>query len=138
LSSDSRPEGGASLASAIGPTILTLAVHGIAGCAVAAVLVMVVPRYEQMFADTGMALPAVTLLVLRLSAFTKTYLVLFAPPLFLADGVVYFALREHGPTRGLSRAWSALVMVVLLLCAAVIVIGLQVPMRSLMTEIGSS
>jgi len=110
-------------------TVLTIVAHGAVLLALVALLVFEVPRLQEMFRKTRMALPEQTKLAIRAANLTKLY-GLFLVPVFLGfDAAVFALLRTHAKTRTLSVVWSTVVLVGLLLCMVLTVEGLQAHLR---------
>jgi hypothetical protein len=91
--------------------------HAIGVLGIMAVLVAIVPAFEMIFKEFGLALPAMTLSLLTASnaAARYWYLVLPAMGAFVAMDVLTFRQLHASPIRrGWARAWSATITFLLL------------------------
>ncbi len=113
--------------------------HGLLFLLIYAVLVVIVPRFEEVLKSFGVELPAATRLVLAASNFAKNWALLALPlgaGALALDTLVYALLRRRGWHLAATLWWLAVVMIVLA-AVAVIVIGLFLPHVALMERVGS-
>ena len=108
-------------------TVLTMAAHGTVLVALAALLVIVVPMYEEMYGDARLTLPARTKAAVHASGLARQYGFLLLPALLGADAGVFVLLRAHRGTRALSVVWSLAVLGALLLYAVLTILALRLP-----------
>ena len=126
-------------ASLLAPTISTVVAHGALLALIALCVMIVLPRFREIFASFGTELPARTVFVINIGTWVKEY-ALLVPVLLVGfmvlDGLVYYHLRQHGAT-GWARAWWLFWL--LLEGAAVlgIVIAVFLPLVHLMRQVGS-
>ncbi|MBM4037011.1 MAG: hypothetical protein FJ290_00735 [Planctomycetes bacterium] len=122
--------------SAVGPTLWVLLGHGLLMVFVMGSLVVRVGAYAEMFRDMRMALPSVTTAVIGLSDFARRYGVIAAPTLLLADGVVFFYLWGVARSKKLALAWAGGVALVLLGLLVTSLLAVDMPLLSLMDQLG--
>lgn len=123
-----------------GDTIGMAIVHGMLLCAVVAVLLLVVPRFEKMFVDLGVDLPLPTRVTLVLSRFLQTYWFSAFPLLagvWVADVAVYYALHP-ADRRGVSTIWSGAVLLLFGLWMLISTVSLFLPIIGTIEAIGSA
>lgn len=79
----------------IGASIYPIVVISIATIVVLAIMTFIVPRFKEVFQSVGVAMPAMTLVLLKISDFIKSYwfVLLLAPP------AVYFLIKAWGRTK---------------------------------------
>jgi len=96
---------------ALRATMKAVAWHALVPVALLALLVGVVPKFKEIFKSFGTPLPTLTMIVLDVSDFTRSWFIV--PLLIVAasltlDGLVYYRLRRTGnPIH--YRLWSLLV-----------------------------
>ena len=99
--------------------------------------VFMVPRFVAVFAEVGVEMPAMTVVVINFSAFICRYwfVYLFILALILvADGAVYFSLlRSSGKTP--ASLWSIVVMLVEGVFTVLCIIALFLPLVNVITKI---
>lgn len=99
--------------------------------------VFIVPRFVAGFAEAGVEMPAMTVVVINFSAFIFKYwfVYLFILALILvADGAVYFSLlRSSGKTP--ANLWSIVVMLVEGVFTVFFIIALYLPLVNAITKI---
>jgi len=117
-------------------TAVTVVIHSILPVCFLALLLLIVPRFQQMFADSDVALPLMTLLLLSASDFVKTHWYL-APFLIaiprIVDGTVYYGLRRAGG-RWLSLAWSGAVLILQIMVVVLALLALYLPHMAIMAR----
>ncbi len=116
--------------------LLTAVVHGLALIGLMALLVVVVPRYEETFRNARMSLPAATCMAISASVLAKSYGVLLLPVLLAADVAVYALLRRQAGTKTLSTVWSVAALLVLLVCAGLVILAIQLPFAAGVSQPG--
>jgi len=119
----------------VGGFIFTVVAHVVALGALVVALVYEAPRHEAMFRDLQVALPAVTILAIRLSHLTKQYALLVVPPFLIVDAIIYLALRAGLRSKALGTLWSILVLLTIFGLAVAVVLALWLPMQSLMDNV---
>ena len=132
------PQQGRADSGALRATLLTVVVHGIALVSVGALLHLGVKRSMEtgeMFRHLRIPLPWLTQVVYQLDALVREWAVIGGPLVLCADAAVYAVLRTRARTRAVSTVWAIGVLVVLLACAALIVVGLRLPLRELRTQV---
>ena len=111
-----------------------LIVHGLAWGAFLVGLALVMRRFETVFADFGVDLPGFTVLLIKAAHVTNV----LGVPLFLgllaADWSVLKALARGGRSKEY-RAWSVLMLVVPGLLIAATIVGLALPLLTIMTRL---
>jgi len=121
-------------------TIITVALHGALALAFAIVLVYVVPRFKEMFADMRIELPALTQLLITMSDACKNLwyaLVLALGAVLTVDAAVFWFLAPRRSTWVYGILWFLIVtLVVGGGGAAFIVIALFQPLLVQMQSIG--
>ena len=99
--------------------------------------VFIVPRFVVGFAESGVEISAMTVAVIRFSAFIMRYwfICLFILAfLLVADGAVYFSLlRSSGKTP--AKRWSIVVMLVEGVFTVLFIIALWLPLVSIIKRI---
>jgi tRNA A-37 threonylcarbamoyl transferase component Bud32 len=121
---------------AFGPALGTVAVHGVVGMLLVAVLVFVVPRFVALFNGMGVALPTITALVISLATNLQRVWFVCVPLLLMLlalDFAVCLLLERLGGRR-LRQGWN--VAVVLFYGAVVlgVVWALYLPLRALTAQ----
>jgi len=132
------PQQGRADSGALRATLLTVVVHGIALVSVGALLHLGVKRSMEtgeMFRHLRIPLPWLTQVVYQLDALVREWWFIVGPLVLGADAAVYAVLRTRARTRAVSTVWAIGVLVVLLACAALIVVGLRLPLRELRTQV---
>jgi len=119
----------------VGGFIFTVVAHVVALGALVVALVYEAPRHEAMFRDLQVALPAVTILAIKLSRLTRQFALLVVPPFLVADAVIYLALRAGLRSKALGTLWSMLVLLTVFGLAVAVVLALWLPMQSLMQNV---
>jgi type II secretory pathway component PulF len=114
-------------------TRFRLIVHGIAWGVLLALLAFGVPRVETVFADFGVPLPDVTILVIQASHRIVAS-VLLTLLLLVADGLVLDAFRRRGDFQR-ARSWSLLMIATPLSMVAVMLWALLLPMLTCMPRL---
>ena len=99
--------------------------------------VFIVPRFVVGFAESGVEMPPMTVVVISFSAFIMRYwfICLFILAfLLVADGAVYFSLlRSSGKTP--AKRWSIVVMLVEGVFTVLFIIALWLPLVSIIKRI---
>ncbi len=132
-----KPESGPpkpSFADLKGSLLRLVVFHSLVPIALFIYLVYVAPQHARVFMEMDFALPLVTLVVLSLSGFVQHYwylLAFLACRLLLVDCGVYFVFCRYR-SRAVARAWAWLVMLLQLAILAFCVLGIRLPLRSLM------
>jgi type II secretory pathway component PulF len=111
-------------------TCFWLIIHGIAWGLLLALLSLVVPKFEAVFADFGVPLPELSIRVIDASHKVRVHLLLLLPFSVLvlaADALILETFRRRGIVAG-SRRWSTLMIVTPLLLAAVTVVAVILPL----------
>ncbi len=100
--------------------------------------VFIVPKFVAEFAEAGVEMPPMTVVVINFSAFICRYwfVYLFILALLLVgDGAVYFSLlRSSNKTP--AKRWSIVVMLVEGIFTIILIIALCLPLLSFITKIG--
>ena len=100
--------------------------------------VFIVPRFVVGFAESGVEISAMTVAVIRFSAFIMRYWFIYLfilAFLLVADGAVYFSLlRSSNKTP--AKRWSIVVMLVEGVFTIILIIALCLPLLSFITKIG--
>jgi len=122
-------------------TGVTVVIHAVLLFGAVFVLIWIVPRFKEMFADMRIELPALTLFLITMSDWLKNYWYLAFFPgvisLLAVDALVYWALARRRRTWVLSALWFVAVTVAMGLAAIFfIVMPLHLPLVTLMTAIG--
>lgn len=106
--------------------------HGLALALIVVVLLVIVPRFDRMFAEFGLKLPVVTVLVIKASRVLESYGILLIPAgvLFHAGMLCLFILVDGMP-RWIRSLWCYGVFVIAGGNLLIIVIGLIVPLLRL-------
>ena len=108
--------------------------HGAALLLVLIALLGVVPRFDRMFAEFGIKLPVVTVLVIQLSRSLIHYGIILIPLAILLDGGILFLLSRVEP-RWLSRVWFFGVLLIAGCLLLLTAIGLSLPLMTVMGEL---
>lgn len=114
--------------------------HGIPFLLIYAVLVIVVPKFGEIFKSFGVELPVGTRVVLAASTFAKNWALLALPlgaGALALDTLIYALLRRRGWHVGAGLWWWAVTMIALA-AVAVMVIGVFLPQVTLMEQVGNS
>lgn len=109
------------------------AVHAILGLAIYIVLVFVVPGYEKMFHDMGVALPVPTMFVLsaaRLMSSLGFASLLLGAVAAVCDGAICVALMRSEGTRA-ATIWVAAVTGILILFGLLIPFAIWLPLQKM-------
>jgi type II secretory pathway component PulF len=117
-----------------GPWLLVI-IHEMLWIGLGLLLYLVVPRFEAIFADFGVDLPALTVLLVKISRFVVRYwwvvlamLVLLAP----VDRAILEHLRRSPGGRRAVRLWSGLVIALPLAAFVLMVVALFFPATQVM------
>ncbi len=118
--------------------VLTTVIHAFIPFFWIVFAVFIVPKFLVGFAESGVEMPAMTVVVINFSEFISRYwfVYLFILALILAaDGAVYFSLlRSSGKTP--ANLWSIVVMLVEGVFTVFFIIALWLPLVSFITKIG--
>ncbi len=112
--------------------------HAMIGTVVAYILLFVVPKFKEIFKSFEMALPAITVLVLRVSTLAQWYFFFLAPAcvvLLAADVAIYVLLRRY-TRRVFAELWWWAVTLALIGAVILIVLAVFLPHIQLMSEMG--
>jgi type II secretory pathway component PulF len=107
--------------------LVSLVLHAVCGVALLWMLLGLVPQFQKIFKDFGMALPDNTIMVINLSRLFGRWWFLLVPGLAAGDIGIMLALHGTGRTR-LMTAWGILVWLAALLLMGMIVAAVVVPM----------
>ena len=117
--------------------VLTTVIHAFIPFFWIVFAVFIVPKFLVGFAESGVEMPAMTVVVINFSAFISRYwfVYLFILALILAaDGAVYFSLlRSSGKTP--ANLWSIVVMLVEGIFTVSFIIALWLPLMNIITSI---
>ena len=117
--------------------VLTTVIHAFIPFFWIVFAVFIVPKFLVGFAESGVEMPAMTVVVINFSAFISRYwfVYLFILALILAaDGAVYFSLlRSSGKTP--ANLWSIVVMLVEGVFTVLFIIALWLPLVSIIKRI---
>ena len=117
--------------------VLTTVIHAFIPFFWIAFAVFIVPRFVAGFAEAGVEMPPMTVVVISFSSFIMRYwfVYIFIMALILvADGAVYFSLlRLSGKTP--ASLWSIMVMLVEGVFTVFFIIALFLPLLSFITKI---
>jgi hypothetical protein len=111
--------------------------HFICFVVLAGILLKIAPRYEVIFKDRGVMLPASSILVINLSHWMSYNWYLLVPVLVL-DGIIHFFLLRLSPRLNwLAAVWAFLIMVFAVVLLGVIAIGLCLPLQQIAPQHGA-
>jgi type II secretory pathway component PulF len=119
--------------------VLTLVVHAVAWALLAVALLVLAPRQEAEFRRFNMALPAVTVAVLRCSEWAVRFAPVFGIALAIlltADGVVLYLLNRGERSRRLAWQWAAAWLLVPLALAVAVALAIGIPFTRLVEGLG--
>jgi len=117
---------------------LSTLLHLVPWAVLAGTYLLVVPKFEQTFADFDLQLPAITILVLWMSHFiiSHWWVVCFVvPPAMVSDLIVVYWCRRHRANALVRLAWSLLVWGLPLLHLAVTAFGIWIPLSRLIVSL---
>jgi type IV pilus assembly protein PilC len=108
---------------------VTVGLHGALGFAFFVLMLFVVPRFKQLFAEFGMKLPWATEKIIGISDWLVNYwyvAVLVALALLALDGAIVFLCWQRRSTRIVGILWVLLLLVLwlVMMAAAALLIGL--------------
>ena len=125
--------------SPLGATITVVFVHGVTLTAFVAALLIVLPKFQDIFASFGTELPARTAFALNIANGVKAvgiFVFLILAGFLVLDGLVYYHLRRNGAT-GWARAWWLFWLLLTGTAVVGLVIAVFLPLVQLMADVGA-
>jgi hypothetical protein len=118
--------------SRVGSLLLWLILHGLAGLILLAVLLLVVPKFDRMFAEFGLKLPVVSVLAVNASRTLWRFWFAIVPAMVILDGGMLCLLTlTDGMPRWLRTLWCLGVLVILGCMSLLVVIAVVLPLVGL-------
>ena len=117
-------------------TALMLALHTVCGVTLLWLLFKLVPQYEKIFRDFGVALPHATQLVIDLSNVFGKFRFILAPVIVAGDAAAMLLLNRFGRVR-LMMALGIVLCLCALLLISLILTAIFVPLNDLVTNLSA-
>ena len=123
-------------ASKVGTLLFWLFFHGLALMILLAVLLVIVPVFDNMFIEYGLKLPHASVLVINSSRFLSQFALLIIPlGLIFDSGILYLLIMAGGLPRWLRHLWCRGVLIVAAFLIVLVAIVLVLPLVGLSQRI---